>query len=338
MAMAKFLDIGARSALLLALLLPACAGPGLPPFTDGTVTVTGGDRLYFRLYGRGPDTLLVLHGGPALSSGYLEEALAPLAGRHAVLFYDQRGRGRSSPVSRLDSLSYTRDVADLEEVRAHFHLDSLTLIGHHWGAGLAFGYAVRHPERVKRLVLLSPMAHEAAFVYELALQPRDTIARARRLAALDHRADSLDPMGFCREFWGFGFSPAEVTSPGTVRRLAPVMCDVTPDRLRQRSALQRRMLMTLGRWSWRDSLALLTRPTLVVLGSDSPAMTAGARMWARQIPGAQLLQVGRTALFPWLEAGADLSLALERFVSGAWPEGAVHPDQVQAASTGGPAP
>jgi len=330
--MPKFHRLRGHLASLLVLLLLGCSLDRLPSFTDGFIQVSGGDRLYYRLYGAGPDTAIALHGGPALSSRYLEQALAPLASRHAILFYDQRGRGRSSPAAIIDSLSYAQDLADLEEVRAHFRLDSTFLIGHHWGAGLALGYALRHPERVRRLVLLSPMPYAAGFLHQLALVSRDMAARARWLRATEQRADSLDPMDFCRAFWGFGFSPTEVTEPTVVRRLAPAVCDEPPDRLRWRPVIQRQLMYSLGKWDWRDSLALVTRAALVVVGRDMPALTAGARQWARQMPDGRLLQIGQVSLFPWLSDGTGLEVAVDRFIRGSWPEGALHPDTARTAS------
>ena len=49
-------------------------------------------------------------------------------------------------------------VRDVEALRQHFALEQMTLIGQSWGAGLAVQYAARHPSRVTRLLLLSPMA------------------------------------------------------------------------------------------------------------------------------------------------------------------------------------
>jgi proline iminopeptidase len=324
------------AALLLALLAPACSLDPATSYSDGFVRVAGGDSLYYRLYGLGPDTLVALHGGPALSSAYLEAALAPLARKHAVLFYDQRGRGRSSAV-RPDSLSYAQDLSDLEEVRAHFGMDSVTLIGHHWGAGLAFGYTLRHPDHVRRLLLLAPIAHEARFIYQLALAANDTAARARWMKAREQHADSLEPEEFCRQFWGFGFSPSEVTAPAIVRQLAPEMCEGTVERLRHRGTAQLQLMGSLGNWSWRDSLRQVSRPSLVIVGTDSPALAASARLWARQIPGARSIFVGQMALFPWLEAREEFARTVEQFLSGGWPQGAVRPDSVGNVSVTTPA-
>lgn len=310
-------------AVALALLL-GCGAP-LPPHTEGFVPLSGGDRLFYRLYGPGPDTVVVLHGGPSIGSSYLEAALAPVARQHAVLFYDQRGRGNSPVAAHLDSLSYDRDLEDLEALRSHFHLDSMTLVGHHWGAALAFGFGLRHPDEVRRVVLIAPMGGDASFIYQLASLPKDSVVRAQWLTAMDRKKDSLDPAGYCHEFWGFAFSPAEVTKSSVVHRLAPAICDATPDRLRDRSAVQRQLMKTLGRWSWRDSLPLLKAPTLVVSGDQTSLLAANAQLWAGTIPDGRFLLLHGPALFPWLEAGDAWSRDLGVFLGGAWPGPAVRP-------------
>jgi proline iminopeptidase len=66
--------------------------------------------------------------------------LEPLAARHVLLFYDQRGTGRSTLVSDSSSLDARRFADDLEALRARFGMQRLTLLGHSWGAGVAALY------------------------------------------------------------------------------------------------------------------------------------------------------------------------------------------------------
>lgn len=309
---------------ILALGFLGCASP-LPPHTDGFIPVSGGDRLYYRVYGSGSDTVVALHGGPALSAAYLEPALAPLVPHHTIIVYDQRGRGRSPEATRPESLSYQQDIDDLSQVRSHFHLDSMSLVGHHWGAAVAFGLSVRHPEQVRRLTLISPIGPEATFIYQLAGLPRDTIARSLWDRARQIKADSTDPEGFCREFWGFGFSPAEVTSNTLVHRLAPLMCDESPERLRRRTEIGRTLMASLGRWSWRDSLALVKAPTLVIVGADQPLQVTGATAWAQHIPNGRVMVLGQTPLFPWVGDEELWFKDLDGYLGGQWPGTSVRP-------------
>src|SRR5262245_18378928 len=104
-----------------------------------------GTHLADALVGNGPDTVVVLHGGPALHSGYLIEPFRPLATKRTLIFYDARGPGRSESVVQTRQLSMDRDVEDLEQLRTHFHLSRIRLLAHHWGAMLALSYAVRYP-------------------------------------------------------------------------------------------------------------------------------------------------------------------------------------------------
>ena len=75
-----------------------------------------------------------------------------------VYYYDQRGAGLSDRIDLRVAEPYTvaRHVQDLEEIRALLGADSLILAGQGWGATLAINYAVAHPGRVARLLLLSP--------------------------------------------------------------------------------------------------------------------------------------------------------------------------------------
>jgi proline iminopeptidase len=296
--------------------------------------VSGGDSLFYRIVGRGTDTIVVLHGGPALNGRYLEEAFRPLAESHILLFYDQRGRGRSSAAHQPDSLSFDQDLADLEAVQSHFALGPLRLIGHHWGAALAAQYAIRHPGQVARMVLVSPLVHQSSEVYQLSVLPNDSAAFANLAVARQAHADSLDPARFCREFWGFAFSPVEITAPSTVRQLAPAVCSDAPDRLRQREEISRRLYISLGRWKWTDSLALASPPALLIVGNDTQPLLDDWRLWTGHLHDARLLLAGHTALLPWIEAGAEVNRDLEVFLRGDWPVKALRVDSSGLPITG----
>lgn len=68
----------------------------LPRAREGYVPGAGGVRLSYRVDGSGPDTVVVLHGGPGLNLEGLRPDLRPLARRHTLLYFDQRGSGRSA--------------------------------------------------------------------------------------------------------------------------------------------------------------------------------------------------------------------------------------------------
>jgi proline iminopeptidase len=257
-----------------------------------------------------------------LDSRSLEEVLSPLGDRHALLFYDQRGRGRSSEPRSPDSLALATDVADLETLRRHFGLERLTVVAHHWGGAILLKHALAHPGHLDRVVLLSPFPHSGGFYFEVIRQPSDSAALAAHLQAREARADTTDPVGYCRRFWGMAFSPMEETDPAVLRALAPAVCTEAPDRLLAREGRQRRLAASLGTWDWRDSLAALSPPTLVLVGAEAPALVAGARTWAAQVKDGRVLVTGGSALFPWVQAPDAVRDALRAFLAGDWPAGA----------------
>src|SRR5215467_4694138 len=143
-------------------------GPSLAT-SEGTFEVPDGAHLYYHVVGSGPDTIVVVHGGPGFQSTYLVRPLSPLAyAPRTLVFYDLRGRGRSTLVDS-SRISANADVDDLEAVRVHFGLSKLKLIGHGWGAAVAALYAQRHPEHVERVAMISPLVPRPTYAWTLSL-------------------------------------------------------------------------------------------------------------------------------------------------------------------------
>lgn len=123
----------------------------------------GGASLYSREIGGG-QPIIVLHGGPDFDHGYLLPDLDRLADAFRLIYYDQRGRGRSADHVQPEDVTLRSDVEDLDEVRKHFQLESAALLGHSWGAVLALEYALRYPTRVSHLILMNPAPASASDV------------------------------------------------------------------------------------------------------------------------------------------------------------------------------
>ncbi|MEU5090681.1 alpha/beta hydrolase [Streptomyces sp. NPDC021356] len=116
------------------------------------VSADDGVRLWAARGGQGDTPLVLCHGGPGLWDMF-EDVADLLADRATVVRWDQRGCGRSEPCD--GPWTSERFTADLDAVRAHFGFPRVALLGHSWGAQLALGYALAHPERVSALVYVS---------------------------------------------------------------------------------------------------------------------------------------------------------------------------------------
>src|SRR5947207_2150312 len=149
---------------------------------DQTTVELNGVRIYTRRVGDGPP-VVVLHGGPGAHHDYLLPQYDRLALGRTLLYYDQRGGGRS-PVPRDTPVGWREHVADLEALRDRWGLERVTLLGYSWGGLLAVLYALEHPARIGRLALVSSAPITAAWrdEFDRRLAARMTqpwIARAR---------------------------------------------------------------------------------------------------------------------------------------------------------------
>ena len=97
-------------------------------------------------------TFINLHGGPGSGTGTdVKDNFDPRT-QH-VIFYDQRGAGKSRPAEEIRENTTDDLVADLLTILDYFGLEKVTLVGRSWGSTLALIFAERYPERVENLVV-----------------------------------------------------------------------------------------------------------------------------------------------------------------------------------------
>lgn len=116
--------------------------------------VGDGHELYIQDWGnpKAKMPILFLHGGPGASShDKHKEAFDPRLQR--VIFFDQRGAGRSLPYGSLEHNTTKELVEDIEKIAVHFDLGKFVITGGSWGSCLAFAYALEYPKRVQAMVL-----------------------------------------------------------------------------------------------------------------------------------------------------------------------------------------
>ena len=110
---------------------------------------------FYKIIGQG-EPFILLHGGPGMYHDELYPFFLDFAKSHKVIFYDQRGNGKSQ-LETVDSTTFTVElmVEDLEELRKEFGIKQLNMIGHSWGGLLAMYYAVKYPDNINRLILVN---------------------------------------------------------------------------------------------------------------------------------------------------------------------------------------
>jgi haloalkane dehalogenase len=135
------------------------AEPALPvgelyPFSDHYLDVIGA-RMHYVDEGAG-HPVVMLHGNPTWSF-YYRELIKGLRDRYRVIAPDHVGCGLSD---KPQDYPYTLSthISNLERLMDHLQLDNVTLAVHDWGGPIGFGWAARHPDRVRGFIIFNTAA------------------------------------------------------------------------------------------------------------------------------------------------------------------------------------
>ena len=284
----------------------------------------GTTSLYARDIGRG-QPLLVLHGGPDFDHGYLLPDLDRLADAFRLIYYDQRGRGRSADGVRAEDVTLTSDVEDVERVREYFQLASTGLLGHSWGAVLALEYALRHPKRVSHLILMNPAPASASDVADLRryyLEKLGAAEMSRQRALVQSAAyQQGDPEAVAARY-RIHFKPA-LKRPEHYEKLMATMksgfvAQGNQGIVKARAVEDRLMHDTweLTGYDLMPKLASLRMPTLVIWGDYDFIPASIPTHIAQAIPGSRLVTLKDCGHFAYLECPSEVRAALDEFLRG----------------------
>lgn len=285
---------------------------------EGYVSTPEGLQLHYRFEGQGPDTLVMIHGGPGMDFGYMAADFAPLAQRHTLLFYDQRGGGYSTLPQDTALLHIDDHVADLEVIREHFGMERLTLVAHSFGPAVAAKYAMAYPERVARMIFLGPVPPLQGDFYA-----RYGERLASRLSVEEQQAlDSLframvsgpEVVAACRKYWEIALKP-RLAKGMEVGIIKGDCCLAPPEAISYGMSKTNAVTSaSLGNWDWRPELKKLPVPTLIIHGEEESIPMDMVEEWATALPNSELIKVPQAAHFPYVERPDIVWPAMEAFL------------------------
>jgi pimeloyl-ACP methyl ester carboxylesterase len=151
--------IAIRLLCLLALVAPISARAK----SDNGYVAANGVNYYYEIHGKG-EPLLLLHGGLG-SIEMFEPDLNALAQNRTVIAVELHGHGRTALGER--PIRYTDMGDDMAVILKQLEYDQVDVMGYSMGGAVAFRLAVQHPERVRRLVLVSTGYAQDGFHPEL---------------------------------------------------------------------------------------------------------------------------------------------------------------------------
>ena len=301
-----------------------------PPVEVGLAEGADGVRLFYRRVGLGRNVVFYLHGGPGSNFHGNGEYMDALARGRTVIMYDQRGSGRSEIVTDPAQLEADDHVRDLEALRRHFGIRRMSLIGLSWGSGLATLYAAQHPERVRRMILISPMPPTRAFASVRAgrldsLLGPVSLARREAIRARWSQAGDSEMVDLCHEAIDITFRQYLVRATPEKLGVARLRCNIPPAAIRNRIAVEAATWGSLGDWDFRPMLQRLTMPVLVMEGMRTNVPLDATRAWAAALPDSRLLLVGDAGHELFLDQPEAFTRAAEQFLRGRYPPGSSRP-------------
>ncbi len=249
----------AASALAVT-VLTTLAGGRVAAAADAANVQTGyapvnGLRMYYEIHGRAEDTgvpLVLLHGGGSTIETSFAEILPSLSSSRQVIAFEQQGHGHTADIVDRP-FSFEQSADDAAALLRHLDIESADFLGYSNGGNVALQIAVRHPERVRRLVAVSAML----------------------------RRDGLYP-----EFWESMKNAAPETMPDELRQ---AYHDVSPhpEQLEMFHEKCARRMLEFRDWREEDVRAIRA-PTLVVVGDADIVRPEHAVEMFRLLPRGRL--------------------------------------------------
>lgn len=309
MTLASLVRRVAGLALLLAPALVAAAPP-----EKGQTFQAPGATLYVEVLGTTAGVpLVVVNGGPGFDHTY-EHAAVPgatsawetLARNRRVVFYDQRGNGRSGALKQGQSCTLADQIADLDAVRSHLGVDKIDLLGHSWGGYLVMAYAARHPERIRHLITVdsaAPKWSETVFLFKDIFPEGQE--RADGFAFGDAMGDAAATEAGIREYLHWLFYSPEKRDAFVAQVGAAVY----------NKSVNETIDHDLQRFDLNPEIKKFKFPTLVITGRyDINVAPSVAYKMHKAIPGSKFVVFEKSGHLPFYEEPEAFVRALESFL------------------------
>jgi pimeloyl-ACP methyl ester carboxylesterase len=154
--------------LLSTLLIALAAAPAMAADGEEGTVDSGGVKIHYVSQGKGPLVVLI-HGFPDFWYSWRNQMPA-LAEHFHVVAIDQRGYNLSDKPDKVEDYALPKLVGDVEAVLKHFGQEKAIIVGHDWGGVVAWTFAMMHPDKTDRLVIVN-LPHPKGLARELANNP-----------------------------------------------------------------------------------------------------------------------------------------------------------------------
>lgn len=288
-----------------------CRSPwrtGIPALAEeeeaAVLSTINGSKLFFDIEGMGlvpsgqamieKEPCFILHGGPGMDHSYFKPWLSPLSDTMQLIYVDHRGTGRSERAP-LETCTIEQMADDIEALRQLLGLGRVAVLGNSFGGFWALTYALRYPEHLSHLILVSTSpSHE---FYQAAEQEAEQRGTPEQKAVMpdvfEGRIETEDEF---RRWW-------DIMLPLYFHRWDPKiggeMIERGVDHPRVASYMFREVI---PQYDVRPRLGEITAPTLIAAGRHDWVTPVGeSEVIANGISGSDLVIFEKSGHMPFIE-------------------------------------
>lgn len=251
--------------------------------------------------------VVALNGGPGLTHAYMvqNDLWQRVAKSRRVVFYDQRGLGRSVPLAAGAPQTLDAQVADLDAVRGALRADRIDVVGDSYGGLLALAYTLAHPDHVRRVVVSDGLPGLKSIVHPMPDIFPDLEAEQEAHA-------SAMPPGKARDDYNFSTHLRKCfASPEVADRYLKGFHDFGLN-----SAVEEQVSAAIANVDFTPQLGTITAPALILTGRfDVNVAPITAWRMAKAIPGAQFHVFEHSGHLPSYEEPEEYLRVLMDFLS-----------------------
>jgi len=241
--------------------------------------------------------LVVCHGGPSTTHEYLVMDLAPLEGGATLIFHDYCGSGLSDTASA-SSYTFERLADDVDELRECLGFSRVSVLAHSMGGFVALEYALRHPDRCERLILISC---SPAGTWQRTALPTLRALGIRRFLKLGSRA----LVYATRWSWRASSEQRTLARFSIMSVLQEGQASFRDDVAAREVLSDNDNAATLERLRFRTDLTTqlprISCPVLIIFGDHDAPFTAGAQLLAAHLTSSRVIRLKNVGHHPLVE-------------------------------------
>ena len=215
-----------KSILLIAIVFTAFRSNGqqIKPASSGYAPVNG-IKVYYEVYGEGRPMVL-LHGAFMTIDGNWSELIPELSKTRKVIAIELQGHGHTQYSDR--TLSHAALASDVAGVMDYLKIDSADVVGYSMGGSVAYAFAIQHPERLRKLVIISSTYKSSGWLPEVndafkTWKPEFFLNTPMQTAYDAVAPDTTKWVNFIEQMIAFAKTPFDLGDSNIAKITAPVL-------------------------------------------------------------------------------------------------------------------